>query len=155
MMKKSLILLISSAVFFLAGCATDISSQSYQVGKVGQTSRATPVVVVGARSVQVSGTNSVGRPVGAIAGGVAGSAIGGSGRANILGALGGAVIGGVAGGAIESGATKQTGIEYVVETSSGALITVVQGPEPALAVGQRALLIEGNPARLIADTRTH
>lgn len=152
-MKKIFILLASIPLIFLSGCASNISSQSYEVGSVGQTSRVVPATVVSARPVDVAGTKNIGTPVGAIAGGVAGSAIGGGARANILGAIGGAVIGGLAGTAIESGVTKQTGMEYVVELQSGGLVTLVQGPETVLSVGQRVLLIYGPPARLIPDTR--
>lgn len=152
---KIFMILAGAAAIALAGCTTpNISPQAHSSDTVGQVNRTVPATVVSARPVQVTGTNSVGRPVGAIAGGVAGSAIGGGTRANILGAIGGAVIGGLAGGAIEGSTTGQTGIEYVVELQSGGgLVTVVQGPEPVLAAGQRVLLIYGPPARLIADTR--
>lgn len=65
-------------------------------------------------------------------GATAGSALGGGVRSNIVGAVGGAVIGGIAGAAIESSATKQTGMEYVVETENGNLMTIVQGEESVI-----------------------
>ena len=152
-MKKIYVLLLSAPLIFLTGCTKNISSQSYEVGSVGHTSKVVPATVVSARPVEVSGTKEIGTPIGAIAGGVAGSAIGGGTRANILGAIGGVVIGGIAGSAIESGITKQTGIEYVVELKNGGLLTLVQGSETVLSVGQRVLLIYGPPTRLIPDTR--
>jgi len=152
-MKKIYVLLASVPLILLGGCASNISSQSYEVGAVGHTSKVVPATVISARPVEVAGTKNIGTPIGAVAGGVAGSAIGGGARSNILGAIGGAVIGGIAGSAIESGVTKQTGIEYVVELKSGGLLTLVQGSDTVLGVGQRVLLIYGPPARLIPDTR--
>lgn len=90
---------------------------------------------------------------GGAAGAVAGSQIGGSEAAGAVGAIGGLVVGAVAGAAMERSASSQAGREYVVETSNGALMTIVQGEEPALGVGQRVLVLYGNPARVIADPR--
>jgi outer membrane lipoprotein SlyB len=70
-----------------------------------------------------------------------------------VGAIGGAVIGGLAGAAIESSATQQKGLEYVVETENGNLMTIVQGTNPAFMEGQRVLVLYGTPSRLIADPR--
>ena len=152
-MRKFCVLVTCVALMALAGCAKDISPQTYEVGSVGQAASATPATVVSWRYVHVAGTESVGTTVGAVAGGAAGSAIGGNTRVNIIGAVGGALIGGLAGGAIEGGLTSQKGIEYVIEVQNGGLKTIVQGPGPQFAVGQRVLLLQGNPARLIADTR--
>lgn len=154
-MKKNILLLIGFVcIAFGAHAQRNISPSSHAVSTVGQANQTFSGRVVSARPVQVEGTRNIGRTTGVIAGGVAGSAIGGSTRANILGGVGGAVVGGVAGGAIESGLTRQTGIEYVVELDGGmGLVTIVQGPDPALGVGQRVLVISGPPARVIADTR--
>lgn len=91
---------------------------------------------------------------GAAAGVVAGSSIGGSGRANAIGAIGGAVIGSIVGAAAERDASHQQGTEYVVQTQNGNLMTVVQGATPPLHVGQAVLVLYGSPARIIADPRT-
>lgn len=94
----------------------------------------------------------MGATAGASAGGVAGSQIGSSAEANIIGAIGGAVIGGIAGAAAEDAASRQMGIEYVVEATNGALLTVVQGADVPLSVGQKVLVIYGEQSRVIADT---
>lgn len=137
----------------LVGCAANLSPHSYSVGSVGQVNRTIPATVISARQVDISGTTGTGAGVGVGAGAVAGSGIGGSGRANMLGAIGGAVIGGLAGAAIEQNATKQIGMEYVVQTENGNLMTLVQGPEASFHVGSRVLVLYGSPARIIADPR--
>ena len=133
-----------------ASCTPNISPDSYSVGSVGQVNRVVRGVVVSARPVAVSGTNSgVGSGAGAVAGGAGGSAIGGSTDANIVGAVGGAVIGGIVGAAIEESTTRQTGMEYIIEAENGSLITIVQGDEDPLVAGQRVLVIYGTRSRVI------
>lgn len=136
----------------LSGCQRDLSPDAYNVSAVGQVNRVVRGIVISARPVDISGSKSgVGAGAGALAGGVAGSSIGGNARTNIIGAVGGAVVGGVAGAVVEEGSTRQTGMEYVVEATNGALLTVVQGDNKPLAVGQTVLVIYGNPSRIIPD----
>lgn len=142
------------ALITLGGCAHNISPQTYSVGSVGQVNRTVSATVVSAREVDVAGTTGVGGGAGTAAGAVVGSAAGGNNtRGNIVGAIGGAVVGGLAGAAIESNATKQKGMEYVVETENGNLMTIVQGTEPIFVTGQKVLVLYGSPSRLIADPR--
>lgn len=148
--------LIALFVFFfvLAGCAApNISPRAYSAGSVGQVNRTVSATVISAREIAVSGTTGVGSTSGTAIGAVAGSSIGGSGRDNLIGAIGGAVIGGIAGAAIESNATQQTGMEYVVETSNGNLMTLVQGKDPIFRPGEKVLVLYGNPSRVIQDPR--
>ena len=137
----------------LGGCTHNISPQTYSVGSVGQVNRTVPATVISAREVDIAGTTGVGGTAGTAAGAVVGSAAGNNPRANIVGAIGGAVAGGLAGAAIESNATRQKGMEYVVETENGNLMTIVQGPEPIFLVKQKVLVLYGSPSRLIADPR--
>jgi len=121
---------------------------------VGQVNRTVSATVVSAREVDVAGTTGVGGSAGTATGAVVGSAAGGNNtRGNIVGAIGGAVVGGLAGAAIESNATKQKGMEYVVETENGNLMTIVQGTDPIFVAGQKVLVLYGSPSRLIADPR--
>jgi outer membrane lipoprotein SlyB len=153
-MKPLHILFSILLIFLLYGCMRNISPDTYAVGSVGQVNRAVKGMIVNARQVNVSGSQSgLGAAAGAGAGGVAGSAIGGAARENIVGAIGGAVVGGVIGAMVEEGATRQQGMEYVVETENGSLITVVQGAEPQLVVGQKVIVIYGQRSRVIADNR--
>lgn len=86
-------------------------------------------------------------------GAVAGSQVGGSDAAGAVGAIGGLVIGAIAGAAAERKLSDQIGMEYVVETMNGNLMTVVQGADPPFAPGDSVLILYGSPARVIADPR--
>lgn len=148
-----LVTLLSLAAIFLGGCASNISPKTYSVGSVGQVNRTVSATVISVREVDVAGTTGLGGGAGSAAGAVAGSNMGSSGRDNLLGAIGGAVAGGLAGAAIESNATKQKGMEYVVETENGNLMTIVQGTDSVFTEGQKVLVLYGSPSRLIADPR--
>lgn len=148
------LMVLGAVILSLAGCASNISPQTYSVGSVGQVNRTISGIVISVREVNVSGTTGVGGTAGSAAGAVLGSSAGGSdSRSNIVGAIGGAVIGGLAGSAIEENATKQKAFEYVVETENGNLMTIVQGKGTIFAEGQKVLVLYGSPSRLIADPR--
>jgi outer membrane lipoprotein SlyB len=150
-----MLLLLAGAMIVLGGCASNISPQTYSVGSVGQVNRTVSGTVISAREVDVAGTTGIGGGAGTATGAVVGSSAGGNNtRGNIVGAIGGAVIGGLAGAAIEANVTKQNGVEYVVETESGNLMTIVQGSYPLFLAGQKVLVLYGSPSRLIADPRT-
>jgi outer membrane lipoprotein SlyB len=101
------------------------------------------------RGVNVQGGNSgVGTLGGAAMGGIAGSFIGGSGRANALGAIGGAIIGGIAGTAIESSATQGNAVEFIIREDSGQTIAVVQTNEEGFQIGERIMLTRGARTRI-------
>jgi len=109
----------------LAACHRDISPDSYAVGSVGQVNRTVRGVAISARPVNIGGSQSgLGIGVGAAGGGLAGSALG-KGNGNGLAVLGGVIAGGIAGAMAEDAMTRQTGIEYVVETENSALLTIV------------------------------
>jgi outer membrane lipoprotein SlyB len=149
-----LIAVVGAAMIAFAGCASNISPKTYSVGSVGQVNRTVSAVVVSVREVDIAGTTGLGGSAGTATGAVIGSAAGGnSTRGNIVGAIGGAVVGGLAGAAIEANATKQKGMEYVVETETGNLMSIVQGTETVFATGQKVLVLYGSPSRLIADPR--
>jgi outer membrane lipoprotein SlyB len=138
----------------VSGCANNISPHTYSVGSVGQVNRSVAATVISVREVDVTGTSSLGGTTGALTGAVVGSAAGGSNnRANAVGAIAGAVVGGLAGAAIQANATAQRGIEYVVETENGNLMTIVQGVAQPFPVGQKVLVLYGSPSRLIPDPR--
>jgi len=144
---------VTIMTLLLASCASKISPQTYSAGSVGQVNRTIAGQVISAREVDVSGTNGIGGSAGSALGAVGGSSIGGTGRDNLAGAIAGAVVGGLVGSAIEANATKQMGMEYVVETSNGNLMTIVQGLSPAFETGQKVLVLYGSPSRVIADPR--
>lgn len=152
-MKGKLFLLSALLTTVLvAGCAQNISPNNYNVQNVGAVSRVLSGVIVAARPVKVSGnTTGAGGLAGAVAGGAAGSAIGSGARAGIIGAVGGALAGGLLGNAIEKKVSDQGGIEYVVKTSKGRMLSIVQGAQARLFVGEHVLVILGDPARIIPD----
>ena len=153
-MMRTLII-ATLATMLLGVCASKLSPQAYSAGSVGQVNRTIAGQVISAREVDVSGTTGTGGGAGSALGAVGGSSIGGTGRDNLAGAIGGAVIGGLVGSAIESNATKQKGMEYVVETSNGNLMTIVQGLSPTFETGQKVLVLYGSPSRVIADPRNN
>lgn len=153
MTNKAARWLIASLCLVLGACATNVSPDTYSVGSVGQVNRSVRAKIVNARAVDLQGTQGLGATAGAVAGGVAGSAAG-SGRGSALGAIGGAVVGGIGGAMLEQHATARQGMEYVVQTSNGNLMTIVQGSEPKLHEGQNVFVLYGSPARIILDSHS-
>jgi len=150
-MKRFLQLIIIGLSFSLAACAPDLSSGTYGGGQVGVASQALSGTIVGKRLVKINNNSHVGGAVGAVGGAVAGSFIGGGTRENILGGLGGAVVGGLVGNAIDNKVNSQQGFEYVIRIKKGKTIAVTQTVDNNLAIGQRVMVIYGDPVRVIPD----
>jgi len=137
---------------FLTACTPNISAGSYTTDQVGQAARTARGVIIAARPVNVANSGvGVGTVGGALLGGVAGSAIGGGTRMNILGALGGAAVGGAVGNYAENKMTSQTGMQYTIKLANKSVVTVTQGMDPILNVGQHVYVIFSNPARVISE----
>lgn len=149
MMKK--ILGAAVAALLLAGCAENINSDHYSSNQAGRVSTVAQCTVLNVRQVGVSDNSGAGTLLGGVAGGVAGSTIGHGRSANTLGAIGGALVGGLVGNAAETGLTSQTGLEYILKLDNGQTISITQGTAQPLAVGQRCLVLFGNPSRVIAQ----
>ena len=144
----SIIALSVASAGLLSGCARNISSNTYTAKHVGEASFTYQGTILSAREVQVKeheylGDNSTGAGVGALGGGLAGSQVG-SGNGQIAGVVGGAVIGGIAGMFAEDALKEQTGIEYTVRLTNGALMTVVRGKDAVYPAGQRVFVICGS-----------
>ncbi|GAB2710519.1 MULTISPECIES: glycine zipper 2TM domain-containing protein [Comamonas] len=146
-------LLSLALVGLLVGCANTTDPSTYSVGSVGQVNRSVSGIIVSARPVTINANTGAGAGVGGVAGAVAGSSIGGGTRAHALGAIGGAVAGALVGAAIEQNSSQLSGMEYVVSTSNGSLLTITQGSEPAYRENDRVIILYGSPARLIKDPR--
>ena len=151
MNKFILFLALPLTVSGIVGCASDINSNYYNTGSVGQISQAQGCTVLSVRPIRVATQNGTGSAVGSIAGGVAGSQIGGGNSAHLIGAVGGAILGGIAGNAAQKGLTSQSGYEYVVRLDNGSTISTTQGADVLLNPGQRCQIILGNPARIIPN----
>jgi outer membrane lipoprotein SlyB len=136
----------------VAGCAPSISPDVYGPCTTCGVSQTIPGVIYSARPVKVQGTPGVaGAIAGGVVGAIAGSAIGG-GRGCLLGAVGGTVAGAGLGGLVEQRLTRQWGMEYVVQTESGSLMTVVQGcSQYQFQCGQHVLVIMGPQPKVIPD----
>jgi outer membrane lipoprotein SlyB len=148
-MTHFLKLLIVTFSLSLAACAPDLSSSTYNAGQVGVANQTVTGTIVGKRLVRIDRDRNIGTAVGAVGGAVAGSFIGGGTRENILGGLGGAVLGGLAGNAIEKGVVRQQGFEYVIRINKNQTISVTQTADNNLAIGERVMVIYGNPVRVI------
>ena len=107
--------------------------------------------VLAVRPVTIDGIQSgVGAFSGAVVGGIAGSTVGGGSGAAVATVLG-AVVGGVAGNAIERDATRQNGVEIVVQLRDGQRRAVVQGAtDDVWAPGDPVMLIVSGPTARIA-----
>lgn len=134
----------------LGACASDYSPNTYNTAAVQQASKVERGVIVGLRDVVVSAKGTTGAVTGAAAGGVAGSqAPGGVGSA--LGAIGGSLIGGIVGSSVEQATADAPAYEYIVQKTSGELVSVTQKDENRLAIGQKVLVIAGPQARIVPD----
>lgn len=147
-MKKNL-LYVLPVLMALSACAPRIGSSDYGYSSVGQVSNTFPCTVISVRAVNVNSGGGTGSVLGGVAGGFAGSTIGHGKSSHVLGAIGGAAVGALAGNMAEGALMRQSGYEYVVRTDNGGIYTVTQGADNLIAAGQRCMLINGNPARVI------
>lgn len=143
--NKINVLLACSVTVLIAGCARNISSDTYSDKHVDEATQTYAGRIVSVRKVQVKAAekleeNTTGAAIGAIAGGVAGYQFGG-GRGQVAATGAGALLGGIAGAFAQDALGSQEALEYVVQLESGALRTVVQGLDPALSPGQNVLLM--------------
>lgn len=125
-------------LLLFTSCARHISSDVYAAGQVGEVSTTYPGVIRNARVVLLqNGDQLEDNGLGIIGGGVAGGFIGSAaGRGHFLPTAAGALTGAVVGSLVESKMKEQHGLEYTVELYNGGLVTVVQGTDNPLYVGQ-------------------
>lgn len=135
----------------LIACARDINSDSYQMSSVGSADQVGQGVIVDVRTVTIQGQNSGGALIGGVAGGVAGSTIG-RGSGSVLASVGGALAGAFIGGLTQKELSEQKALQYIVRLANGNMITVIQGMNNRLAVGQRVFVLYGRETHLIPDT---
>ena len=117
-MKKLIISLsiASSLVLFSTGCSTTALPQS----RVGTISQSYPGVVKMIEDTQVQGDGQISSVVGAIAGGAAGSQVGG-GEGQDMASMAGAILGGILGSKADVRAAKR----ITVALDNGKTITTV------------------------------
>ena len=142
-MKTSLtiVLLLITTVF--AGCASNLSGDSYSRSEAREVHDVDYGVIEQLRPVNIEGTKTpIGSVAGAAIGGIAGSSVGGRTVGRVMAVIG-AVAGGLAGAAIEEGVTRTRGVEITLKLDSGRTIAVVQqlSPNERFEVGERVRLI--------------
>jgi len=138
----------------LTGCAPDYSPNTYNAAAVQQANKVDSAIVVGFRQVSISAAGTVGAVTGGAAGGILGSQVGPTNTASALGAVGGGIVGSLLGTSIEHATADTIGWEYIVQKPNGDLLSVTQREPQPLPIGQKVLVIAGNQARIIPDTRT-
>ncbi len=148
-MKKTAITALLPLLMLTAACTSNIGANDYQVQNVNKVNQAQIGTIINVRRVMVQNDNGNGAFLGTIAGGVAGSQIGRGSAAGVLGALGGAIVGGVAGDIAQSELSKQAGYEYIIRLDNGNIVTVTQGNDVILNVGQKCMVIYGPQARVV------
>ena len=147
-MKKAALLMILPMLLTAGACTSRIGADQYDTSAVGEVNRAVKGTVVSVRQISIASNNGAGTLIGGAAGGVAGSMIGGSDTAHILGAIG-AVVGGIAGNAAQEGLSSQSGYEYVIQLDNGSMVTVSQGNDVLLNPGQKCMVLYGKRARVV------
>ena len=151
-MKNSFLLLLLLTTTGLAGCASDLSGESYSRSEARTVQQVEYGVIEQLRPINIEGTKTpIGSGAGAIVGGIAGSSIGGDKTSKVMVVIG-AVAGGMAGAAIEEGVTRTHGVEITVKLNSGRAIAIVQGlsPNERFAVGERVRVISSGQNTRVA-----
>jgi outer membrane lipoprotein SlyB len=151
-MKNSLLLLLLLTTTGLAGCASNLSGESYSRSEARTVQQVEYGVIEQLRPINIEGTKTpIGSGAGAIVGGIAGSSIGGDKTSKVMAVIG-AVAGGMAGAAIEEGVTRTHGVEITVKLNSGRTIAIVQGlsPNERFAVGERVRVISSGQNTRVA-----
>ena len=132
------------SVLALAGCAGSMSGNTYSRERAQKVQTVEYGQVLEVRQIQIEGTKS---GIGALAGGALGGALGsgiGKGAGTTIAVVGGAIAGAAAGAATEEAVTKQPGLEITVRLDTGQTLSLVQGMDPPVSVGDRVKLMR-NP----------
>jgi outer membrane lipoprotein SlyB len=151
-MKNILLLLFLFVTTGLAGCASNLSGESYSRSEARAVQQVEYGIIEQLRPVKIEGTKTpIGSGAGAVVGGIAGSGVGG-GKGSYVMAVIGAVAGGMAGAAIEEGVTRTQGVEITVKMNKGGTIAIVQAlsPNERFAVGDRVRVLYGGQNTRVA-----
>lgn len=125
----------------LTACGIGDTNTTYERSAIGQQGSVSYGTIISMNVINTAGTDSVGTLGGAIAGGAAGSMIGGNTAINIIGGVGGAILGGMVGNATEKSLTRDTAMEFIVQKQNGQVIAIVQSNELHLRVGDPVMMI--------------
>ena len=144
--------LIFSAFFYLSACSTVDGQGRYRIETIGNAKRSVGAVVISSQSVIVQASVS---GKGSLIGGTAGGLVADNNSDNAGVVFAGIIAGAIVGEMIEQDANTHNATEYVIQTETKMLLTVVQINinNPIFKVDERVILIHGYPSRLIRDTR--
>lgn len=141
-----------AALFFLSGCASNLTGDNYSASEAKKVQQVQFGTVLSQRPVIIDGRQNgiLGTAAGGILGGVITSNVGGgSGRTIATGI--GAVIGGILGQQIEEKSTRKQGQELTIRMDSGETLSVVQqvSQENFFSANDRVkMLRQGNTVRV-------
>ena len=150
-MKHKIILMM--LVVFLTSCQSSTNhftqdergANTYSSTETGQLSSVLEGNIISIKQVRLSGSKGMGSGISTALGAVAGaSAVGSDDSDKATGAIIGGLLGAMAGRAIEENATADTGFEFLVRLSSGAIKAFVQKSKQGLRVGDQVYVLYGN-----------
>ena len=132
----------------LAACQDDYGPRAYAPYEAGAPARVEEGTVVAVRPITFGGRDTgAGTAIGAVGGGLAGSAIAGRGD-HFAGGIAGAVLGALAGNVLER-SQQQPGFAYVVRfRRDGTTVEVPQPDRYAIPVGTRVMVSYGARVRV-------
>ncbi len=151
MYKNFTVFLLMTLLVGIFGCSLH-SGSTYERSEMGSPQYFKKGVILSIREIEIKGTESgAGAVVGATAGGLAGSTLGGGTATRALGAVGGAVIGGLLGHATEDLITSGAASEFIIQPDKGESYAIVQVNDEELKAGERVLIMDSENIRIVRD----
>lgn len=149
MLTKNFVLTIFALVVLLGGCANDFSGNVYSSNNAGEVAKTDIGTVISARRIKIKqdGANiGTGAILGGVGGGVAGSMLAKKEKNKGLATVAGAMLGAVVGNSVQNRSIN--GIEYQVRLENkSSIVTIVQGIDPEIGVGQKVYVINSEKGR--------
>lgn len=145
MSKMLAMMLVGSSVLLTACTNTDYRPEVYQQSDLQKAHRTEYATIKTVKEIVIKQDEGVTNPLltvaGTVAGGIAGSHIGG-GKGQILSAIGGGLLGGYATNEAVKATQTQKGVEFTLIKDDGQMITFAQqGDARQFSVGQRVKLV--------------
>jgi outer membrane lipoprotein SlyB len=153
MKNKVIAIVLVLSVVFLSSCQSSMNrftqdnrgANTYSSIETNQLSSVVESHVIAIKHIQLSGSKGMGSGIGTVLGAAAGAnAISSDGSDKAIGAIIGGLLGAMAGRAIEENTTAETGFEFLVKLSSGAMKAFVQKSKQGLRVGDQVYVLYGN-----------
>lgn len=153
MLRERTVAICLASIVALSACQT-ANPNVVERSEAQQIATVEDGTVLSVRPVTIDGSHSgIGSLAGLVIGGVVGSNIGGP-RGSAIAGVAGAVAGGVAGNALERTATKESGVELIVQLNGTERRSIIQAAEGELfAAGDPVSVVtKGEKARVIKRT---